>query len=100
MSTSARKTLKIGLIPADGIGREVIPVRPFFILLCSAVSLKGTHQAAKAAIVALGSDIPTPEFIDLAAGWETFTRTGNALPHETVEYVSWKQEVVTESLIL
>src|SRR5712691_7272506 len=25
-ATAARKTLKIGLIPADGIGREVIPV--------------------------------------------------------------------------
>lgn len=27
MSTTARKSLTIGLIPADGIGREVIPVR-------------------------------------------------------------------------
>jgi len=26
-STAAKKSLKIGLIPADGIGREVIPVR-------------------------------------------------------------------------
>lgn len=25
-ATAARKTLRIGLIPADGIGREVIPV--------------------------------------------------------------------------
>ncbi|KAG5646451.1 hypothetical protein DXG03_003501 [Asterophora parasitica] len=66
LSTAARKTLKIGLIPADGIGREVIP-------------------AAKQAIEALGSDIPRPEFIDLLAGWETFTKTGNALPHETVD---------------
>ncbi|KAF5388244.1 hypothetical protein D9615_000158 [Tricholomella constricta] len=66
LSTTARKSLKIGLIPADGIGREVIP-------------------AAKSAIEALGSDIPKPEFIDLLAGWETFTKTGNALPHETVD---------------
>ncbi|RXW25200.1 hypothetical protein EST38_g646 [Candolleomyces aberdarensis] len=65
-ATSARQTLKIGLIPADGIGKEVIP-------------------AAKEAIVALGSDIPKPQFIDLAAGWETFTRTGVALPEETVQ---------------
>ncbi|KAG6880430.1 hypothetical protein C0992_000032 [Termitomyces sp. T32_za158] len=66
LSTTARRSLKIGLIPADGIGREVIP-------------------AAKAAIEALGSDIPKPEFIDLLAGWETFTRTGVALPQETVD---------------
>ncbi|KAG6832907.1 hypothetical protein H0H92_004791 [Tricholoma furcatifolium] len=66
LSTTARKSLKIGLIPADGIGREVIP-------------------AAKAAIEALGSDIPKPEFIDLLAGWETFTKTGVALPQETVD---------------
>ena len=26
MATSARKSLTIGLIPADGIGKEVIPV--------------------------------------------------------------------------
>ncbi|PPQ77724.1 hypothetical protein CVT25_011159 [Psilocybe cyanescens] len=65
-SVAAKQSLKIGLIPADGIGKEVIP-------------------AAKAAIIALGSDIPKPEFIDLVAGWETFTRTGVALPDETVE---------------
>lgn len=66
LSGTARTSLKIGLIPADGIGREVIP-------------------AAKAAIEALGSDIPKPEFIDLLAGWDTFTKTGTALPQETVE---------------
>ena len=26
MATAARQSLKIGLIPADGIGKEVIPV--------------------------------------------------------------------------
>ncbi|KAG6837994.1 hypothetical protein H0H93_008388 [Arthromyces matolae] len=66
LSTTARKSLKIGLIPADGIGREVIP-------------------AAKSALEALGSDIPKPEFINLLAGWETFTKTGVALPQETVD---------------
>ncbi|EDR14171.1 mitochondrial NAD-homo-isocitrate dehydrogenase LysB [Laccaria bicolor S238N-H82] len=66
LSTAARQSLRIGLIPADGIGKEVIP-------------------AAKAAILALGSDIPNPQFVDLAAGWETFTRTGVALPQETVD---------------
>lgn len=67
MSTAAR-SLKIGLIPADGIGREVIP-------------------AARTVIEALGSDIPKPEFVDLQAGFEYFAKSGTALPDETVEYV-------------
>ncbi|KAJ3481174.1 hypothetical protein NLI96_g7838 [Meripilus lineatus] len=66
MATAARQTLKIGLIPADGIGHEVIP-------------------AARVAIEALGSDIPKPEFHDLLAGFELFKRTGEALPEDTVE---------------
>lgn len=66
MSTAARSKLKIGLIPADGIGREVIP-------------------AAQTAIEALGSDIPKPEFTNLLAGFEVFTKSGIALPEETVE---------------
>ena len=69
MSTVARQKLKIGLIPADGIGREVIP-------------------AARATIEALGSDIPKPEFVDLEAGFELFATSGEALPEDTVEYVS------------
>jgi len=63
--TIARQSLKIGLIPADGIGKEVIPT-------------------AKAAIEALGSDIPKPVFIDLLAGFEHFSKKGIALPDETV----------------
>ena len=66
MATAARQTLKIGLIPADGIGREVIP-------------------AAQTVLEAIGSDIPKPEFVPLLAGWDLFTRTGTALPTETVE---------------
>ncbi|PAV20739.1 mitochondrial NAD-homo-isocitrate dehydrogenase [Pyrrhoderma noxium] len=66
MSTAARSTLKIGLLPADGIGHEVIP-------------------AAKQAIEALGSSIPKPEFIPLNAGFDYFTRHGVALPEETVQ---------------
>ncbi|KAF9076451.1 mitochondrial NAD-homo-isocitrate dehydrogenase LysB [Rhodocollybia butyracea] len=66
MATAVRKSLTIGLIPADGIGKEVIP-------------------AARTAIEAVGSDIPPPKFIDLIAGFESFTRTGVALPEETVE---------------
>ncbi|KAF9221936.1 mitochondrial NAD-homo-isocitrate dehydrogenase LysB [Gyrodon lividus] len=66
IATSARQSLKIGMIPADGIGREVLP-------------------GAKAAIQALGSSLPKTEFIDLLAGFEYFTKTGTALPDETVE---------------
>ncbi|KAM5535718.1 hypothetical protein V8D89_010705 [Ganoderma adspersum] len=66
MATTARQSLKIGLIPADGIGKEVIP-------------------AAKTVLEALGSDIPKPEFVPLLAGWEVFTRAGEALPHDTVD---------------
>ncbi|KZT26961.1 homoisocitrate dehydrogenase [Neolentinus lepideus HHB14362 ss-1] len=66
MGTTANKqSLTIGLIPGDGIGVEVIP-------------------AAKEAILALGSDVPRPEFVDLVAGFECFTRHGTALPDETV----------------
>lgn len=35
---------------------------------------------------ALGSDVPKLEFVDLLAGFELFTRTGNALPEETIQY--------------
>ncbi|KAF5393777.1 hypothetical protein D9757_000243 [Collybiopsis confluens] len=66
MATAARKSLTIGLIPADGIGKEVIP-------------------AARTAIEAVGSDIPPPKFVDLVAGFEHFTRKGVALPEETIE---------------
>ncbi|EIW76089.1 mitochondrial NAD-homo-isocitrate dehydrogenase LysB [Coniophora puteana RWD-64-598 SS2] len=66
MATAARSSLKIGMLPADGIGREVLP-------------------AARAAILALGSSVPKPEFIDLMAGFEYFTRSGTALPDETVD---------------
>ncbi|KAI9507688.1 mitochondrial NAD-homo-isocitrate dehydrogenase LysB [Russula earlei] len=66
LATAARSTLRIGLIPADGIGREVIP-------------------AARRTLEALGSDLPKLEFRDLLAGFDLFTRTGTALPRETVE---------------
>ncbi|KAF9652114.1 Isocitrate/isopropylmalate dehydrogenase [Thelephora ganbajun] len=66
MATQARSTLKVALLPADGIGREVIP-------------------AARAALEALGSDLPRLEFVDLLAGFELFTRAGTALPEATIE---------------
>ena len=60
-----KQTLKLGMIPADGIGKEVLP-------------------AAQRVLEALGSSIPKPEFIPLLAGWDLFQKTGTALPEETV----------------
>lgn len=57
------KSYKIALIPGDGIGKEVIP-------------------AAQRVLAATGLRF---EFIDLDAGWETFQRTGTALPEQTSE---------------
>ncbi|KAG7696925.1 hypothetical protein KL930_002624 [Ogataea haglerorum] len=56
-----------GLIPGDGIGREVIP-------------------AGKQVLEALPSDLGLKfEFTELKAGFELFKQTGTALPDETVE---------------
>ncbi|KAJ2770250.1 homoisocitrate dehydrogenase [Coemansia nantahalensis] len=68
MSTaSAARTLTIGLIPADGIGREVIP-------------------AARRVLEALpGAVMPARlRFVDLDAGFEHFQKHGVALPEETL----------------
>ena len=46
----------------------------------------------------MGSDIPKPAFVNLLAGWDTFTRTGTALPHETVEYVAANNPNMNERL--
>ncbi|KAK6200211.1 uncharacterized protein RJT21DRAFT_41906 [Scheffersomyces amazonensis] len=66
-TSPAYKTLKIGLIPGDGIGREVIP-------------------AGKAVLENLPAKFDLQfEFIDLQAGYELFQKTGTALPDETVK---------------
>ena len=86
LTTAARKTLRIGLIPADGIGREVIPVSA--IVKNVAVfnpEVLIFFEAARRTLEALGSDLPKLEFHDLLAGFDLFTRTGTALPRETVE---------------
>ncbi|KAL1924719.1 uncharacterized protein VTP21DRAFT_4373 [Calcarisporiella thermophila] len=62
--SQASKPLTIGLIPADGIGREVIP-------------------AARRVLESLSG--PKFNFIDLDAGFELFQRTGTALPQETID---------------
>ncbi|KAI2638638.1 Isocitrate/isopropylmalate dehydrogenase [Xylaria nigripes] len=64
---AASRILKIGLIPGDGIGREVIPAgRRILEALPSSLGLKF-------------------EFTDLEAGFETFEKTGAALPERTVD---------------
>jgi homoisocitrate dehydrogenase len=56
-----------GLIPGDGIGREVIPAgRKILEALPASLGLKFS-------------------FVDLEAGFETFKQTGVALPDKTVE---------------
>ncbi|KAF2255152.1 Isocitrate/isopropylmalate dehydrogenase [Trematosphaeria pertusa] len=63
----AARTLRIGLIPGDGIGREVIPAgRRILEALPSSLGLKFS-------------------FTHLDAGFETFQRQGVALPDKTVE---------------
>lgn len=68
----AARTLRIGLIPGDGIGREVIPAgRRILEALPASLGLKFS-------------------FVDLDAGFETFEKTGVALPDKTVQTL--KQE--------
>ena len=64
--TMARRSLRIGLIPGDGIGREVIPAgRRLLESLPSSLGLSFS-------------------FVDLDAGFDCFKRTGNALPDATI----------------
>jgi isocitrate dehydrogenase len=63
----ASRALRIGLIPGDGIGREVIP-------------------AGKRVLEALPASLGLSfSFVDLDAGYDCFKRTGTALPDKTVE---------------
>lgn len=56
-----------GLIPGDGIGREVVP-------------------AGRRLLEALPASLRISfSFVDLDAGFDTFTRTGTALPQHTVD---------------
>ncbi|BFZ53094.1 homoisocitrate dehydrogenase [Savitreella phatthalungensis] len=67
MLKNAAKKVTLGLIPADGIGLEVI-------------------AATKTVLSALPSgDGVKFDFIDLDAGWDYFQKTGTALPDVTVE---------------
>ncbi|MCJ1259001.1 homoisocitrate dehydrogenase [Lignoscripta atroalba] len=63
----ASRSLRIGLLPGDGIGREVIPAgRRILEALSSSFNLKFS-------------------FVELPAGYETFQQTGSALPDKTVD---------------
>lgn len=66
-SNAASKRLTIGLIPGDGIGKEVIPAGKQVLQ-----SLNPKHGLSF-------------DFIDLQAGFQTFLDTGKALPDETVK---------------
>ncbi|OAT00535.1 homoisocitrate dehydrogenase [Blastomyces dermatitidis ER-3] len=60
------KTLR-SLIPGDGIGREVIPAG---------------RKLLESLPASLGLNF---SFVDLEAGYNTFKKTGTALPDKTVE---------------
>lgn len=68
----ATKNLTIGLIPGDGIGREVIPAGKQVL-----ESLSSKHDLKF-------------DFINLDAGFELFQKTGTALPDATVEALQTK----------
>lgn len=63
-ASAGSRTLKLGMIPADGIGREVLPVAQ--------------------RILAQTPGAPKFEFVPLEAGFEHFQKHGTALPEETV----------------
>lgn len=66
-SSKVPKTLKIGLIPGDGIGHEVIP-------------------AGRAVLEALPAEDGLKfEFVHADAGFDHFKKTGVALPQETID---------------
>jgi homoisocitrate dehydrogenase len=62
----AARTLRIGLIPGDGIGREVIPAG---------------RRVLESLPASLGLNF---SFVDLDAGFDCFKATGSALPDKTV----------------
>ncbi|KAH6565307.1 hypothetical protein BASA50_008955 [Batrachochytrium salamandrivorans] len=64
-----QRALTIGLIPGDGVGKEVIPAA----------------RRVLEAVLAL-----TPTFVDLNAGFEHFQRTGTALPHTTINSLRYE----------
>lgn len=58
----SERTLRIAILPGDGVGREVVPA---------------ARQVLEALRLPLG-------FVELEAGWDCFVRSGAALPAETL----------------
>lgn len=87
LKNAARTKLRIAMIPADGIGREVLPVRHPPRSPLPTLHSEDILQAARHALEALGSSLPPLEFTHLDAGFEHFTKKGVALPEETLECV-------------
>ena len=89
----ANKALRIGLIPGDGIGREVIPVSrsvlPVKSFACDRsadTNFSLLQQAGRRILETLASQFDLDvSFVSLPAGFETFQQTGTALPPKTVE---------------
>lgn len=67
---SKSQPLTIAIIPGDGIGKEVIPVAER-LLKSVAKELVGSEDALS--------------LLHLEAGWESFQKSGNALPSETLK---------------
>lgn len=65
MLAQSSRVLRIGMIPADGIGREVLP--------------------AAQRVMSAAPGAPQFEFLPLDAGFELFQRTGTALPQATID---------------
>ncbi|WFD07384.1 homoisocitrate dehydrogenase [Malassezia vespertilionis] len=65
MAQQATRTLRIGMVPADGIGREVLP--------------------AAQRVMTAAPGIPPLEFVHLDAGFEYFQQHGTSLPQATIE---------------
>ncbi|MCJ1322557.1 homoisocitrate dehydrogenase [Xylographa vitiligo] len=87
----ATRHLRIGLIPGDGIGKEVIPVCPQSLSpppprnIPSLTTIPPLHQAGRRILEALSASLPlTFSFVTLPAGFATFQQTGTALPPTTV----------------
>lgn len=64
-SVMMQRALRIGMIPADGIGREVLPVAQ--------------------RVLEATPGLPKMEFVPLQAGFELFQKTGEALPQQTID---------------
>ncbi|CCU98566.1 unnamed protein product [Malassezia sympodialis ATCC 42132] len=64
-SVMMQRALRIGMIPADGIGREVLPVAQ--------------------RVLEATPGLPKMEFVPLQAGFEHFQKTGEALPQHTID---------------